>query len=46
MVPDPDIARLLTDFRSPEAAAWSLVEAANSAGGADNTTVAIVDVIA
>lgn len=46
MVRDAEIARIITEFKSPEAAAWSLVEAANAAGGADNTTVAIVDVIA
>ena len=46
MVRDPEISRILTDFKSPDAAAWSLVEAANAAGGVDNTTVAIVDVIA
>jgi protein phosphatase len=46
MVRDVEIARIVRDFKSPEAAAWSLVEAANSAGGADNTTVAVVDVIA
>ena len=46
MVPDPKISRILTDFEGPDAAAWSLVEAANAAGGVDNTTVAIVDVVA
>ncbi len=44
MVDDRAIGLLLADAADPSEAAWSLVEAANSAGGLDNTTVAIVDV--
>ena len=44
MLHDEEIARLLADAPSPSEAAWSLVEAANAAGGTDNTTVAVVDV--
>lgn len=44
MVRDDAIAKILTDAWAPSDAAWSLIEAANAAGGADNTTVAVVDV--
>jgi serine/threonine protein phosphatase PrpC len=44
MIPDYQIAEILHTSASPTEAAWSLVEAANSAGGMDNTTVAVVDV--
>jgi len=44
MVPDHAIARILHEASDPAEAAWSLVEAANAAGGHDNTTVAVVDV--
>ena len=44
MLRDPDVAEILRSTPSPSEAAWSLVEAANAAGGADNTTVAVVDV--
>jgi protein phosphatase len=44
MIPDYQIAEILHTAASPTEAAWSLVEAANSAGGMDNTTVAVVDV--
>jgi protein phosphatase len=44
MLSDSEIARLLAVAPSPSEAAWSLVEAANAAGGNDNTTVAVVDV--
>lgn len=44
MVRDPDVAEILRAAPSPSEAAWSLVEAANGAGGVDNTTVAVVDV--
>ncbi len=37
------IKGLLTDA-SPAEAAWRLIDAANAAGGYDNTTVAVVDV--
>lgn len=44
MLRDDAIAKILTESWAPSDAAWSLVEAANAAGGADNTTVAVVDV--
>lgn len=44
MLRDPEIAAELAAATSPSEAAWSLVEAANTAGGTDNTTVAVVDV--
>lgn len=44
MVSDAEIARILIDSATPSEAAWTLVEAANAAGGVDNTTVAVVDV--
>ena len=44
MLRDNEIAEKLRNASSPSDAAWSLVEAANAAGGSDNTTVAVVDV--
>jgi len=44
MLRDHEIAAQLAEASSPSEAAWSLVEAANAAGGTDNTTVAVVDV--
>ncbi len=44
MLRDHEIARILKRSSSPSEAAWSLVEAANAAGGSDNTTVAVIDV--
>jgi len=44
MLRDPEIVTVLSKSPSPSEAAWSLVEAANAAGGTDNTTVAVVDV--
>ncbi len=44
MVPDDEIRRLLGAAESPSEAAWNLIDAANAAGGHDNTTVAVVDV--
>jgi protein phosphatase len=44
MLRDTEIAAILAEADSASAAAWSLVEAANAAGGTDNTTVAVVDV--
>ncbi len=44
MLRDHGIAAKLDKASSPSDAAWSLVEAANAAGGSDNTTVAVVDV--
>ena len=46
MVASAEIAQILGSMQSPEPAAWSLVEAANEAGGHDNTTVIVVDVVA
>jgi protein phosphatase len=43
MVNDDDIRRIVTTGDDPEATIWNLIEAANSAGGVDNITVAIVD---
>lgn len=43
MVSDEAIARILGSTAAPADAVWSLVEAANAAGGHDNTTVAVVD---
>ncbi len=43
MVNDDDIRRIITRGDDPEATIWSLIEAANSAGGIDNITVAMVD---
>ncbi len=44
MVEDDAIARILAHTPVPSDAVWSLVEAANTAGGHDNTTVAVVDI--
>jgi PPM family protein phosphatase len=44
MLRDREIEARLAKASSPSEAAWSLVEAANAAGGNDNTTVAVVDV--
>jgi len=44
MLRDNEIAAEVRSAKSPSEAAWSLVEAANAAGGNDNTTVAVVDV--
>lgn len=46
MVDDAAVARLLGEGSDVAEAAWSLIEAANKAGGADNITVAVVDVSA
>jgi len=45
MVDEGAIRRLLVEHDQPEAAVWALIEAANGAGGVDNTTVAVVDVV-
>ncbi|NIA24021.1 MAG: SpoIIE family protein phosphatase [Gammaproteobacteria bacterium] len=42
MIPDDVIAAKLADG-TPDEAVWSLIEAANAAGGYDNVTVVIVD---
>ena len=44
MLDDERISGLLDSAPTPSDAAWALVEAANAAGGYDNTTVAVVDV--
>lgn len=44
MVPEQEIAITLSG-RSPEEAAWNLIEAANRAGGHDNITVVVVDAV-
>jgi protein phosphatase len=46
MLSDERIAGLLGGADSPEAAVWDLIEAANAAGGRDNITVVVVDVVA
>lgn len=43
MVKNDDIRRIVTAGNDPEATIWNLIEAANSAGGVDNITVAMVD---
>ena len=45
MVPDDEISTILSEQPSAQAAGWALIEAANKAGGEDNITVAIVDVL-
>lgn len=46
MLDDEAVAAILIEAETPSDAAWALVEAANAAGGYDNTTVAVVDVAA
>lgn len=43
-VPDDRVAEILRDNDDPQEAAEKLVEAANEAGGVDNTTVVVLDV--
>lgn len=43
MIADQGIARNLSD-RTPEEAVWTLIEAANQAGGHDNISLVVVDV--
>ena len=43
-VDDDGIAAILESADDPATAVWDLIEAANGAGGVDNTTVAVVDV--
>ena len=43
MVPDDQIAALLSAAPAPEAAVWALIEAANDAGGVDNISAVVVD---
>lgn len=44
MLPDDAIAEVLRSEEAVEAAVWKLIEAANSAGGLDNISVAVIDV--
>jgi serine/threonine protein phosphatase PrpC len=43
MVNDDDIRRIVTAGSDSEATVWNLIETANSAGGVDNITAAMVD---
>jgi protein phosphatase len=44
MLGDDDIAALLRSGTTVEATVWKLIESANSAGGLDNISVAVIDV--
>ena len=44
-VSDEDIARIITEAADPQAAAEALVAAANAAGGRDNITVVVIEVV-
>jgi len=44
MISDEEIATILASTEDTEAVARQLVEAANQAGGEDNTTVIVIDV--
>jgi protein phosphatase len=44
MLTDQSVEGILVQAETPSDAVWALVEAANAAGGYDNTTVAVVDV--
>jgi serine/threonine protein phosphatase PrpC len=45
MVGEPEIQRILEEHGEPQAAADALVDAANEAGGQDNITAVVIDVI-
>jgi protein phosphatase len=45
MVPEEEIARILSDSSDPQKASEELVAAANEAGGYDNITVVVIDVV-
>ncbi|HJV04881.1 MAG TPA: Stp1/IreP family PP2C-type Ser/Thr phosphatase, partial [Actinomycetota bacterium] len=45
MVPEPEIQRILSELDDPQRAADALVDAANDAGGQDNITALILDVL-
>jgi protein phosphatase len=45
-VPDEDIARIITAAPDPQTAADALVAAANEAGGRDNNSVVVVEILA
>ena len=44
MLADASVQEILVNAETPSDAVWALIEAANAAGGYDNTTVAVVDV--
>ena len=45
MVPDQQIEEVLNAGEGVEPTAWALIEQANAAGGVDNTTVVVIDVV-
>jgi protein phosphatase len=45
MVPEEEIQRILAEHDDPQAASDALVEAANSAGGQDNITAVVIEVL-
>lgn len=45
MITDPQIEEILNAGEGVEATAWALIEQANAAGGVDNTTVVVIDVV-
>jgi len=45
MVPDDEIEVTLNAGKGVEPTAWALIEQANAAGGVDNTTVVVIDVV-
>ena len=45
MVPDDEIAEILATTEGAQPAAWALIERANEAGGEDNISVAVIDVL-
>ena len=45
MVPEDDIRRILLDVEDPQAACDALVDEANEAGGQDNITAVVLDVV-
>jgi serine/threonine protein phosphatase PrpC len=45
MVPDQQIEEILNGGEGVEPTAWALIEQANAAGGVDNTTVVVIDVV-
>ncbi len=45
MVEDDDIAHILLTVEGAQPAAWALIERANDAGGEDNISVAVVDIL-
>jgi PPM family protein phosphatase len=45
MVPEAEIQRILSELEDPQRAADALVDAANDAGGQDNITAVVLDVV-